>query len=54
MSISTVRKHFWTEVARDHGAASSPTKKGLNGTMPAMVNRTDGSWGIRLAEGTAM
>ncbi len=38
-----VRKHFWMEVARGHGAGSSPTKYGLNGTMPAMVKRTEGS-----------
>ncbi len=51
--MSTVRKHFCTEVARAQGGTSSPTKKGLKGTMPAMVNRTVGSWGIRLAEGTS-
>ncbi len=51
-SMSGVRKHFWMLVARGHGATSSPTKYGLNGTMPAMVNRTDGSWGIKLADGT--
>jgi len=39
--------------ARENGAASSPTKYGLNGTMPATVNSTVGSWGIRLAESTA-
>src|ERR1700677_1732442 len=48
------RKHFCTLVARGQGACSSPTKYGLNGTMPAMVKSTDGSWGIRLAEGTAV
>ena len=53
MSMSTVRKHFCTEVARGHGGTSSPRKNGLKGTMPAMVNSTDGSWGMRLAEGTA-
>ena len=53
MSMSLARKHFWTEVARDHGGTSSPRKNGLKGTMPAMVNSTDGSWGMRLAEGTA-
>ena len=41
--MSTVRKHFWTEVARGQGDTSSPRKNGLNGTMPAMVNRTEGS-----------
>ena len=34
--------------------ARHPTKYGLNGTMPAMVKSTDGSCGIRLAEGTAV
>src|SRR5665213_1778784 len=53
MSISMVRKHFCTEVARVHGGVSSPKKNGLNGTMPAIVNSTLGSWGIRLADGTA-
>src|ERR1035437_7869731 len=53
-SISTVRKHFWTEVARDHGGASSPTKKGLNGTMPALVDKTHGWGGIRLAQSTGI
>ncbi len=52
-SMSTVRKHFCTEVARAHGGDSSPTKNGLNGTIPAMVNSTDGSWGMRLADGTS-
>ena len=41
-------------MARDHGAGSSPTKKGLKGTMPAMVKRTVGSCGMRLADGTAV
>ena len=54
MSMSTVRKHFCTEVARDHGGTSSPRKKGLKGTIPAMVNRTVGSCGMRLADGTAV
>ncbi len=54
MSMSTVRKHFCTEVARGHGGTSSPRKKGLKGTMPAMVNSTVGSWGMRLADGTAV
>ena len=42
MSMSRVRKHFWTDVARGHGATSSPTKNGLKGTMPAMVKSTVG------------
>src|SRR5580704_16501060 len=52
MSMSGVRKHFWIEVARGHGACSSPKKYGLNGTIPAIVKRTEGSCGMRLAEGT--
>ena len=35
-----------------NGATSSPVKYGLNGTIPATVNSTVGSWGIRLADGT--
>ena len=50
--MSSVRKHFCTDVARGHGAVSSPRKYGLNGTIPAIVNRTVGSCGIRLADGT--
>ena len=34
MSMSRVRKHFCTLVARGQGAGSSPRKYGLNGTMP--------------------
>ena len=52
ISMSGVRKHFWMLVARGQGAGSSPRKYGLNGTMPAIVKRTEGSCGIRLAEGT--
>ena len=46
------RAHFCTSVARLNGAASSPVKYGLNGTIPATVNSTVGSCGIRLADGT--
>jgi hypothetical protein len=38
--------------ARLKAGISSPRKYGLNGTMPATVNKSDGSWGIRLADGT--
>ena len=31
---------------------SSPTKYGLNGTIPATVNINEGSCGMRLADGT--
>jgi hypothetical protein len=27
-------------------------KKGLKGTIPATVNKSVGSWGIKLADGT--
>ena len=37
-----------------NGGASSPTKYGLNGTMPATLNSTVGSCGIRLADGTGV
>ena len=40
--------------ARLYGGASSPTKYGLNGTMPATVNSTVGSCGMRLADGTTV
>jgi hypothetical protein len=52
LSMSTVRKHFCTAVARGQGAWFSPVKYGLNGTMPAIVNSTEGSLGTRLADGT--
>src|ERR1700727_3924539 len=42
------------EVARGHGGDSSPRKYGLKGTIPAMVKRTEGSCGMRLAEGTTL
>ena len=48
------RTHFWLEVARGYGAGSSPVKYGLNGIMPATVNRTVLSCGIRLALGTSV
>ena len=53
LCLPPARTHFCTDVtARWYGAVSSPTKYGLNGTMPATVNSTVGSCGMRLADGT--
>ena len=54
LCLPPARAHFCTEVARRYGGASSPTKYGLNGTMPATVNSTVGSCGMRLADGTTV
>ena len=54
LCLPPARTHFWTDAARGYGGASSPTKYGLNGTMPATVNSTVGSCGIRLADGTSV
>src|SRR5215208_353204 len=48
-SMSVVRKHFWQLVSRFAGGSSSPRKYGLNGCIPAVVRRTDGSY----TEGTS-
>ena len=40
------------DVARRYAGVSSPVKYGLNGTIPATVNKTVGSCGMRLADGT--
>jgi len=42
-SMSRVRTHFWQVAMRGAGAASSPTKYFLNGTMPALTNSNVGS-----------
>ena len=42
-SMSRVRTHFCTLVARGYGAGSRPVRYGMNGTMPATVNSSDGS-----------
>ena len=42
-SMSRVRTHFCTLVARLNGAGSAPVKYGLNGTMPALTNSRVGS-----------
>ncbi len=52
--MSVVRKHFWVDVRRGPGGVRRPRKYGLNGCMPAVVSRTEGSSasGTRDAEGT--
>ena len=52
LCLPPARMHFCDEVARLNGGTSSPRKYGLNGTMPATVNSTVGSCGMRLADGT--
>src|SRR5579875_460027 len=54
ISMSTVRNVFWQSTTRGLGGRSWPSRYGLNGTIPAMVNRTDGSYsaGMSDAEGT--
>src|SRR5689334_4363941 len=47
-----MRMHFWLDVARVKGRRSLPVKTSLNGTMPALVNMSVGSfWGMSGAEG---
>ncbi len=45
------RTHFWILTARGDGGFSSPTKYGLNGTIPELVNSNVLSCGMRLADG---
>ena len=54
LCLPPARAHFCTLTARLYGGVSSPTKYGLNGTMPATVNMIVGSCGIRLADGTGV
>ncbi len=53
LCLPPARTHFCELTAVGNGGVSSPTKYGLNGTIPATLNRTVGSCGIRLADGTA-
>ena len=53
-SMSPVRTHFCTLVARGNGGVVWPRKYGLNGAMPAMVNSTVASWLISDADGTTV
>src|SRR4051812_15464706 len=52
--MSRVRTHFCTLVARGYGAGSRPVRYGMNGTMPATVNSSDGSGEISEALGTTV
>src|SRR5687768_9162919 len=52
--MSRVRTHFCTLVARGYGAGSRPVRYGMNGTMPATVNSSDGSGEISDALGTTV
>jgi hypothetical protein len=51
-SMSVVRKAFWAVVARGYGGSCCPRKYGLNWTIPAVVRRRLGSFGIREEDGT--
>src|SRR4051812_26726034 len=52
--MSRVRTHFCTLVARRYGAGSRPVRYGMNGTMPATVNSSDGSGDTSDALGTTV
>ena len=54
MSMSAVRTHFCTLVARGYGGGASPRKYGLNGTMPALTRSRVGSATTSDAEGTTV
>ncbi len=53
-SMSSVRMHFWTLVARGNGAGTTPVRYGTNGTIPATVNSSDGSSLTSEADGTTV
>src|SRR4029453_19619458 len=52
-SMSEVRVHFWTLVARRKSGLTSPRKYGLNWFMPALASSRVGSLGISGLEGTS-
>src|SRR3712207_5241049 len=52
--MSRVRTHFCTLVARGYGAGSRPVRYGMNGTIPATVNSSDGSGETSEALGTTV
>src|SRR5215218_8339423 len=52
-SMSTVRNDFWHEVSLRLGGSSSPLKYGLNGCMPAVVRRTEGSYTLGTSDADA-
>lgn len=49
--MSSVRMHFWLEVALGVDGVSSPSKNDLNGTIPATFKSSVGSTGISDADG---
>lgn len=53
-SMSSVRTHFCTLVARENCGLTSPRKYGLNGTMPALTSSRVGSSATRDADGTTV
>ena len=53
-SMSMVRMHFCTLVARGYGAGTRPVRYGMNGTMPATVNSSVGSSLTSEADGTTV
>ncbi len=50
--MSFVRMHFCTSAARGNGAGTTPVRYGMKGTIPAIVNRIDGSSLTSEADGT--
>ncbi len=51
MSMSVVRTHFCTVVARVNPRSFTPRKTGLNCTMPAVVSSSEGSSGMSDEDG---
>src|ERR1700712_1090449 len=52
--MSRVRTHFCTLVARGYGAVSRPVRYGMNGTIPATMNSSEGSGDTSEALGTTV
>ncbi len=52
--MSLVRMHFCTLAARLYGASCEPRMYGMNGTMPAIVKRIEGSGDTRDTLGTSV
>src|SRR5699024_12596578 len=52
--ISAVRIHLCPDTARSYGGVCCPRKYGINGTIPATVNSSDGSGDTNDAEGTTV
>ena len=51
MSMSVVRRHFCTVVARVKPRSRTPRNTGLNCTMPALVSSSEGSSGTSEDDG---